>query len=307
MWKNRITTDPAVLGLLCALGGNSIWGALFPVYFKALSHVPAFEVLAHRIVWSVALLAAALWLLGRRSWFAELRSSRQLGYYLATSLLIGANWVIYIWAVQHSHILAASLGYYINPLASVLLGVVFLRERLHPRQWLAVAIAAAGVASMALNYGEVPWISLALAGSFSSYGLLHKKAGMDSLGSLFLETLLLTPVALGFLLVLAVQHKGALGTTDPLTTSLLLLCGVATVAPLILFLEAIRRLRLATIGLLFYLTPTLQFLLAVVVYREPFTTMHLLTFACIWTGLALYSVDAVAALRLVQPEQNKSA
>ncbi len=298
MWKTRITADPATLGLLCALGSNSIWGALFPVYFKALSQVPAFEVLAHRIVWSVALLAVALWLLGRRSWFAGLRSSRQLGYYLATSLLIGANWVIYIWAVQHSRILEASLGYYINPLVSVLLGVLLLQERLNPRQWLAVFIAAAGVSFMVFSYGAIPWVSLALAGSFSGYGLLHKKAGVDSLHSLFLETLLLTPVALGLLLVLAVQGKGALGAVNPLTTSLLLLCGAVTVVPLILFLEATRRLRLATIGLLFYLTPTLQLLLAVAVYRERFTTAHLLIFACIWTALAIYSADAIAALRL---------
>jgi chloramphenicol-sensitive protein RarD len=292
---NRLTAP--TVGFLCALGGFGIWGA-FPVYFKALNRVPALEVLAHRIVWSVLLLAVMLLLTGQqRAWVNELRSPRKAGYYLATTLLIAGNWLGYIWAVQHDRILEASLGYYINPLVSVLLGVWFLRERLNPLQLLAVVIAAMGVLIMVIRFGTVPWLSLFLAFSFGSYGLLRKKAAVSALLSLFLETLLMAPVAAGFLIVLAVQGNGALGGVNYQTDVLLLLAGLITVVPLMLFLEATQRLRLATVGLIQYLTPTLQFILAVVVYREPLTPAQLLTFACIWTALAIYSVDAVAALR----------
>ena len=292
---NRLTAP--TVGFLCALGGFGIWGA-FPVYFKALNRVPALEVLAHRIVWSVLLLAVMLLLSGQqRAWVNELRSGRKAGYYLATTLLIAGNWLGYIWAVQHDRILEASLGYYINPLVSVLLGVWFLRERLNRLQLLAVVIAAMGVLIMVIRFGAVPWLSLFLAFSFGSYGLLRKKAAVSALLSLFLETLLMAPVAAGFLIVLAVQGNGALGRVNYETDVLLLLAGLITVVPLMLFLEATQRLRLATVGLIQYLTPTLQFILAVVVYREPLTPAQLLTFACIWTALAIYSVDAVAALR----------
>lgn len=289
--------ETATTGIFCALGGFTIWG-LFPIYFKALAHVPAIEVLAHRIVWSVGLLAVLLLLTGRwQSWRAEIRNRRKIAYYLVTTVLIAGNWLVYIWAVQNGRVLEASLGYYINPLVSVLLGVLFLRERLNRRQGLAVLLAAAGVSILVLRHGAVPWVSLVLACSFGGYGLLRKRAGVSPLLSLFLETLLMTPAALGWLIMLAVQGKGALGTVDPGTDLLLSAAGVATVVPLMLFLEAMQRLRLATVGLLQYLTPTLQFLLAVGVYREPFSATHVLTFAFIWAALGIYSADAFATHR----------
>ncbi|MCP5419739.1 MAG: EamA family transporter RarD [Gammaproteobacteria bacterium] len=284
-------------GILCALGGFTLWG-LFPIYFKALAAVPAMEVLAHRIVGSVGLLAILLSLTGGWSgWWLELNNWRKTGYYLATTLLIAGNWLVYIWAVQNGHVLGASLGYYINPLVSVLLGVVFLREKLSRWQGLAVLLAAAGVSFLVFRQGSVPWISLVLAASFGSYGLLRKRAGVNPLLSLFLETLLLSPFALTWLIVLAVQGQGALGTVDMRTNLLLLSAGVITVVPLMLFLESMRHLRLATVGLLQYLTPTLQFLLAVALYHEPFSATHLVTFSFIWIALGIYSADAFAQLR----------
>lgn len=294
--------NSSTTGVLYALGGFGIWG-LFPIYFKTLGHVPALEVLAHRIVWSVVLLVLLLWLKGWSHWTVEWRDRRQLAYYLATTLLIGGNWLVYIWAVQHDRILQASLGYYINPLVNVLLGVLFLRERLSVRQQWAVAVAALGVMGMVARHGAIPWVSLFLACSFALYGLLHKKASLSPLPSLFLETLLMLPPALGLLVVLALQGDGALGMVDRRTDLLLLLAGVATVVPLVWFLEATQRLRLATVGLMFYLTPTLQFLQAVGLYHEPFTAVHGFTFACVWITLAIYSVDAIIALRAFDPQR----
>lgn len=287
----------ALAGVLNALGCFSIWG-LFPVYFKLLHHVPALEVLAHRILGSALLLLALILAQGRWSGlWAELHAGQRLGFYLLTTLLISANWLLYIWAVQNGRILEASLGYYINPLVNVVLGVLFLRERLNSRQWTAVAIAAAGVLVLVVGYGVFPWISLTLALSFGSYGMLRKKAGHNPMLGLGVETALMAPIALLFLVVLAARGDGALGAGDGWTDLLLLAAGPVTVAPLLMFLEATQRLRLSTVGLIQYMTPTLQFLLAVALYRETFTGIHLAAFGCIWLALALYSADAWSSHR----------
>lgn len=284
----------ALAGVLNALGCFSFWG-LFPIYFKLLQHVPALEVLAHRILGSALILLALVVLQGRgQALLADFRNWRRLGFYAITSLLISGNWLLYIWAVQQGRILEASLGYYINPLVNVVLGVLFLHERLNLRQWLAVGIATVGVLALVIGQGVLPWIALTLALSFGGYGMLRKKAGLNPALGLAVETLLLAPVALLFLVALG---GGALGRIDGQTDALLLLAGPITVAPLLMFLEAGQRLRLSTVGLIQYLTPTLQFLLAVVVYREPFTGVHLVVFGCIWLALALYSGDAWASHR----------
>ncbi|CDH46821.1 MAG: EamA family transporter RarD [Candidatus Competibacteraceae bacterium] len=291
------SVDHSLTGVLNALGCFGIWG-LFPIYFKLLGQVPPLQVLAHRILWSVVVLLALI--LAQGQWHAlcaEFRDWRRLRFYLLTTLLISTNWLLYIWAVQHGRILEASLGYYINPLVNVVLGVLFLHERLNPRQWAAVALAAVGVLVLIAGYGLVPWIALSLALSFGSYGMLRKKAGHPAALGLGVETALLAPVALLFLLVLAVRGTGAFGTGDVSTDLLLLAVGLITVAPLLMFLEATRLLRLSTVGLIQYLTPTLQFLLAVAVYREPFTAIHLAAFGCIWLALVLYSADAWSSHR----------
>lgn len=288
-------------GVLCALGCFGIWG-LFPVYFKILHRVPALEVLAHRVLWSaVVLLGMILWQRQGRELFAAFRDRRRLGFYLVTALLISVNWLLYIWAVQNGRILEASLGYYINPLVNVVLGVLFLRERLNPRQWASVAIAACGVLVLVVGQGVFPWISLTLALSFGGYGLLRKKDGHTAMLGLGVETGLIAPVAGLFLLHLAASDTGALGALDRRTDLLLLAAGLVTVVPLLLFLEAGRRLRLSTVGLIQFMTPTLQFLLGVVVYREAFTAIHLAAFGCIWLALALYGADAYGHHRRAAP------
>ncbi|MBK7541485.1 MAG: EamA family transporter RarD [Candidatus Competibacteraceae bacterium] len=279
-------------GLAHALGCFSLWG-LFPIYFKALNHVPPLEVLMHRILWSVAVLLALMLWQGRGPvLLATFRDWRRLRFYVLTSVLISVNWLLYIWAVQNNRILEASLGYYINPLVNVVLGVLVLGERLNPRQWSAVAIAASGVLVMVIGQGVFPWVALTLALSFGGYGLLRKKDGRSAMLGLCVETALLAPVALLVISALAASGAGAFGARDRTTDVLLLAAGPVTVVPLVLFLEAGRRLRLSTLGLIQYLTPTLQFLLGVIVYREAFTAIHWATFGCIWLALALYSADA---------------
>ena len=286
---------PDLTGLLYALGCFSLWG-LFPVYFKLLKHVPPLEVLVHRIVWSVVVLLALIAWRGQGAQLrAVLRDGRRLGFYLCTSLLIAGNWLLYIWAVQHNRILEASLGYYINPLVNVVLGVLFLREQLNPRQWFAVALAGVGVLVLVIGHGTLPWVSLVLGFSFGAYGLLRKKDGQSAILGLGVETGLLAPLALLFL---AMHGGGALvHAPDWTTVGLLVAAGPATVVPLLLFLAAGQRLPLSTLGLIQYMTPTLQLLQGVLLYHEPFTLAHVLSFGCIWSALALYSADAMLRQR----------
>ncbi|MDZ7828603.1 MAG: EamA family transporter RarD [Halofilum sp. (in: g-proteobacteria)] len=264
-----------------------LWG-LFPLYFKAVSSVPAPEVLAHRILWSVAWVAALLWLL--RQWpevRRALKDRSTAGRLLLSAVLIAVNWLVFIWAVANERVLEASLGYFITPLVSVLLGRLVLGERLARLQVVAVVLAAAGVGYMLVDLGKLPWVSLALAATFGSYGLARKTTAVAAAPGLFVETLLLAPVAAGFLLWLGAD--GTFGRTGIDMDLLLVAAGLVTAAPLILFAQAARRLRLGSLGLFQYLTPTCQMLLAVFAFGEAFTRGHAVTFGCIWLGLALYS------------------
>lgn len=276
-------------GIGYALGAFGLWG-LFPLYFKAVAAVPAPEVLAHRIVWSAVCVGALLWLL--RQWPAvralafEPDSRRLL---LASAVLIGGNWLIFIWAVANERVLQASLGYFVTPLVSVLLGWLVLGERLHRRQWGAVALAAAGVAWLLIGLGVFPWVALGLAASFGGYGLVRKIADVRAIPGLFVETAMLTPVALAWLVWLDLHGQGHLGAHGPGFDLLLMAAGVVTATPLILFGQATRRLRLAAVGLLQYIVPTMQMLLALLAFGEAFTVHHAVAFGCIWAALALYS------------------
>jgi chloramphenicol-sensitive protein RarD len=292
-------------GLASALLAYGFWG-FFPIYFKALAHVPALEVLAHRVVWSVVLLSIATPLLGRWSTAREALGPRKRHLVAASALLIAANWGTYIWAVQAGRVLQASLGYYVNPLVSVLLGVVFLRERLRRLQTAAIALAAVGVGVLVLDRGELPWLPLTLAFSFGLYGLVRKRAGVDPVGGLLAETALLAPVALGYVGLLAADGAGAFGA-GPGTTLLLVAAGPVTAVPLVWFALGVRSLPLSTVGLLQYVTPTLQFLLAVLLYREQFTRAHALAFGFIWGALALYSWDSLRAIRAGAAPPNADA
>ncbi len=282
-------------GLASALLAYGTWG-FFPIYFKALAHVPALEVLAHRVIWSVVLLSVATPLLGRWATAREALGPRKRHLVAASALLIAANWGTYIWAVQAGRVLQASLGYYVNPLVSVLLGVVFLRERLRRLQTLAIAVAALGVGVLVVDRGELPWLPLTLALTFGLYGLVRKRAGVDPVGGLLAETALLAPLALGWVAALAAGGAGAFGTGGG-TSLLLAAAGPVTAVPLVWFALAVRSLPLSTVGLLQYVTPTLQLLLAVLLYREPFTTAHAVAFAFIWGALGLYSWESLRAVR----------
>ena len=281
----------AATGVACSVGAYALWG-VFPIYFKAIATVPALEVLAHRIVWSVVLVAGLLSL--QRGWPRLVRvfaDRRLLLTLTASALVISLNWGVFIWAVADGRILECSLGYYINPLVSVVLGVAVLRERLRRLQWLAVAIAAIGVAIEVVSFGTLPWVALTLALSFAFYGLIRKTAPVDPVSGLFIETLLLSPAALIFLAMLAAQGEGAFLGQGLRIDVLLLLAGPITALPLLLFVAGAQRIRLTTVGLLQYIAPTGHFLLAVFVYHEPFTPVHLATFSCIWLALAIYSLS----------------
>lgn len=287
--------DERARGLAYALAAYLAWG-LLPVYFKALRAVPAVEVLAHRVVWSLLLLAGLLAARGGVAAFRAPFRRDRLPLLALTTALISTNWLTYIWAVQAGRVLEASLGYFMNPLVNVLLGVAFLGERLSPRQRLAVLLAGAGVAVLVLRAGTFPWISLVLALSFALYGLLRKRAGVDAVGGLLGETALLAPLALGYLAWRAGAGTAAFGAGARLS-SLLAAAGVITALPLVWFTLGLHRLRLSTIGLVQYVAPSCQFLLAVLLYREPFGGAQAVAFGCIWGSLALYSWEALAYAR----------
>jgi len=279
-------------GVMAALLAFGSW-ALLPLYFNLLRpEVSAWEITPHRILWACLILTAVLLVTaGRASLRAPFRQPRLWVGLVASATLIAGNWGIFIWAVTHGHVLQSSLGYYINPLVNVLLGFCFLGERLRPLQSVAVAIAATGVAISVLAFGEVPWLSLGLAGCFGAYGLIRKQLPVGSLQGLWVETLLLTPVALGWLAVLYARGDAAFAVVSLRLDALLIASGAVTIVPLVCFTFAARRLRLGTLGLFQYITPTGHFLTGVFVLGEPFTRADLVTFGCIWLGLALYSGD----------------
>ncbi len=284
-------------GLWLGAGAYILWG-LLPLYLKLLTGVPAVQVLAHRVVWSLLLLAIVVVVLGRLRTVRAAARGRTLALLGASASLIAINWLTYIWAVQHAHVLEASLGYFINPLVNVALGVAVLGERVSRVQRVAVGIAAAGVLAMALSGGGAIWISLVLAVSFGLYGLIRKVAAIDALGGLTIETLLLAPLSLAVLAWAGAAGNAAFGQERSVDL-LLILAGPVTAAPLLLFAAAARRLTLATLGLLQYLGPTLQFAEAVLIFGEPLRPVHVVTFAAIWTGCALYAWDAWRRSRVV--------
>ena len=290
---NVSATAPAIdasrarIGLLCGLFAYAAWGVL-PIYFKALDGVSAVLIVAHRVVWSLVALAVLVSVMkGWGAVRAALRNRRALVTLTVTAALIAVNWLLYVYAINSGHILAGSLGYYLNPLANILLGRFFLGETLSKRQWTAVAIAGAGVAVLAAGALETLWISLTLCFSFATYGLLRKQVAVDSLSGLTVETVMLTPIALAYLWFEADRGVAVFGATDA-HLILLLAAGVISTTPLLLFTEAARRLAYSTVGMLQFIAPTVQFLLAVLVYGEAVTTAHAIAFAAIWTAVALY-------------------
>lgn len=282
--------EPA-LGVIYALLAYGAWG-MMPLYWKTVAWLPAELIVAHRVVWSLLVLAVLLAWFGRfGALFGVLRNPRALRFLVLSALLITVNWMTFIWAVANERTVDASLGYFINPLLNVVLGLVFLQERLGPVQWLAVALAAAGVLWQTLSLGLVPWIALLLAGSFGCYGLVRKMAPVDGLLGLSTETLLLTPLALIYLSW--ADPGGVLFTGRGWAgVGLVVLSGLTTALPLLWFANAARRLRYSTLGFFQYLAPSGMLLLAVGLFGEPFTVDHLVSFGCIWTALLLYTWDS---------------
>ena len=286
-------------GILYGIGAYSLWG-LFPIYWKWLQHVPAPQLLGHRIGWSFLLLMAVILATRRGQDFRSTAlTARTLRIYFAAAILIGVNWLTYVWAVNAGFIVETSLGYFINPLLSVLMGVIFLRERLRPAQWVPVGLAAAGVAYLTLVYGRPPWIALLLAFSFGIYGLVKKVAPLGSLYGLTLETGILFLPALIFLVYSDSAGAGAFLHTGLRTDLLLVGAGVVTTIPLLMFASAAQRIPLSMVGILQYIAPSLQFLLGVLYYREPFDRSHFIGFGIVWAALIIFWAESFIAHRAV--------
>jgi chloramphenicol-sensitive protein RarD len=283
------------IGLLYAFGAFTAWGVVLPVYINALADVPVTEILAHRIVWGALLALALVAGLGRGGELHQLLAPRTLALLLLSAMLVTINWVTYIYAVTSGHIVETSLGYFINPLVSVALGMLVLRERLRPLQIGACIVATLGVAILAVATGSLPWIALTLAISFGFYGLVRKVVAVESLIGFTFEATILAPIAGVYLLWLAVTGQSSFGLAAPARDALLLGAGIVTALPLIWFAAAARKLPLTTIGLLQFTSPSATFILGVFAYGEPFSAAEAATFACIWLALLLYIADAVLA------------
>lgn len=293
---NAPSDQHARAGVLFAIVAYSMWG-FAPMYFKLLAYMPATEILVHRIVWSgvVLLLLVAL----RNQWpkiKAAIKSRKIMLILLAAGLLLGTNWLLFIWAVNNDQLLEASLGYYINPLFNILFGRLFLAERLRPMQKGAVVFAISGVAIAVAGLGYLPWIALVLAISFSLYGLLRKKVAVDSMPGLFIETAMMLPAALVYWLLFAGESSDML-SNSAYTNVLLILAGVVTTAPLLCFTAAARRIQYSTLGFFQYIGPSIMFILAVFYYQEPLDKARLITFGFVWTGLAIFCWDSFRHFR----------
>ena len=279
-------------GFLCYL----IWG-MFPLYWRLLDDVDSFEILAHRMLWSGVFMVTLFVGIRRMRLRNHIQRPRQYLMLLLTGTLISFNWGLYIWAINHGYILQSSLGYYINPLVNVLLGYLFLHERLNRAQTVALMLALAGVVYFTIDYGHFPIISLGLAFSFGIYGLLKKKMGLNATPALTVETIWMMPAALVFITFLCSQGQSALNHFDWFTWLLLLFSGAVTAIPLLLYGKAAERITLTALGFLQYISPTGQFLIGIFVYKETFTTAHIICFACIWLGLTIFTVDIIKRLK----------
>lgn len=280
-------------GIIYASLAYVIWG-MFPMYFKAMQDIPPVQILMHRVVWSLVFLVIVLACRRQWAWLSDVRRRpKVLAGFVASATLLSINWLCYIWAVNHGRVVDASLGYFINPLVNVLLGFLLLGERMRMVQWTAVGIAAGGVAWLTWQTGSLPWIGLTLALTFGTYGLLRKTAALGALEGLSLETFVLFPVAFVYLAWLTLQGGNAFLTTTGSTRWLLVAAGPITAIPLLMFAAGARRIPLSLLGLLQYIGPSLQLMLGVWLYHEPFGSARLIGFALIWAGLALYSLESL--------------
>lgn len=284
-------------GILYGIGAYVLWG-FFPIYWKFLHNVPALQVIGHRIAWSFVLLLAYVALSGQwKAFRASAMNWRTIGIYSIAAVLLSFNWLIYVWGVNAGFIVETSLGYFINPLLSVLLGVIFLRERLRPIQWIPVGIAAIGVAYLTSVYGRLPWIALSLAFTFGFYGFVKKLSPLGSLHGLTLETGIVFPVAVIYLAIIGVSGSGYFLQDGASIDLFLIGAGLVTTIPLLMFASAAKQIPLTIVGLLQYIAPTIQFLIGVFVYKEPFDHAHFVGFAIVWVALIIFAVESYMANR----------
>lgn len=284
-------------GIVAAIGAYTMWGIL-PVFWKTINHIPATEILCHRVVWSLLFVALILSLRRHWNWIGRaVRNPVILVTFFGTACILALNWVTYIWAVNSNFVVEASLGYFINPLVSVVLGVLFLKERLRPWQWLSISLALIGVLYLTFSYGRFPWIALTLAFTFGFYGLLRKTAALQALEGLAFEMAVLFLPALGYLFYLESSGRAAFGHEMTTVSVLLAATGIITALPLLLFAYGARRIRLSTVGILQYIAPTLQFILGVFVYRESFPASRFVGFVIIWAALAIYTLESIVRFR----------
>jgi chloramphenicol-sensitive protein RarD len=280
-------------GVIYAVAAYLAWG-LLPLYWKVFQEMAAWEVLAHRIVWSVFFVVALLFVTKRwRQMKDAVSTAKARGALFLCSLFVSANWLIFIWAVNNGNVMETSLGYYINPLLNVLFGVLFLKERLGKGQWTAIALAAAGVSVMTVHYGRVPWVAISLALTFACYGLAKKMIKLEAIISLAWETLVVAPLALAYLVTLHVSGTDTLSHVAGWQIALLTLSGVATAMPLYWFAQAARMLPLSTVGFIQYLAPSISLTMAVFLFGEKFTGVHLISFGLIWSALIVFTVSTM--------------
>lgn len=280
-------------GVFFAIAAYTMWG-IAPVYFKWLESVPALEILSHRIIWSFFLVLALILVLGRGGRLKPvLQNKKQMLRLALATCLLGGNWFLFIWAINNDHILDASLGYYINPLLNVAIGMAFFGERMRNMQLVAIALAVTGVLIQVISFGSVPWVALALACSFAIYGAIRKRLPIDSMTGLWLETLILLPAVLIYMVLFASSSAADMTQNTWQINTLLIAAGVVTTAPLLCFTAAAQRIRYSTLGFFQYIGPSIMFILAVWVYGEPLATDKLVTFGIIWLALAIYSVDTL--------------
>lgn len=292
-------------GMVYTVAAYALWGIL-PLYWSWLKEIPSGEILAHRIFWSFLFVLCVLIASKRMGQFKAVFSSpKQLFAVLLSSIIISGNWFIYIWAVNHGHVIESSLGYYINPLLSILLGMVVLREKLTIWQIVSVILAGIGVFIMTVEFGKIPWIAFSIALTFALYGLAKKLVKLDSMIALGVETLMVTPIAMIYLLFLETTGQGSIGNIPPVTLILLLCAGVLTAMPLYWFAQGAKRIPLSMIGIIAYLSPSTTLLLGIFLFKEPFTPTHAISFGLIWAALLLYSLSSLPWAAQLQQRWSK--
>ncbi|WP_289139086.1 EamA family transporter RarD [uncultured Brevibacillus sp.] len=280
-------------GVFYAIAAYFMWG-LLPLYWKVFQSMGAWEILAHRIVWSVVFVAIIIVVTKRTRKLRESVSGvKMVGALIVCSLLISANWLLYIWAVNNDQVMQTSLGYYMNPLITVLMGVIFLKEKMHAGQWISLALASCGVLYITIQYGEFPWVALSLALTFAFYGLAKKLVKLEAIIGLAWETLFVAPIALAYLLMIQINGTETVSALAWWQVLLLTLAGVGTALPLYWFAQAAARLPLSMIGFIQYLSPTISLLSAIFLFHEPFTTTHMISFSLIWGALIIFTVSSI--------------